>query len=186
MAALLIGAASLWYTNKLVNKLSEEEYNIIQLWAEATHQARRCDGDEYGHQLPLSSVISNNNSIPVIWADRMEPLVPESRLTQSTRLDFTSTASPWIMRHDPIEIRIGQNLKQYILYRDSDLLIQYVIILTSSWVSSRFSCSFRYMAFSSSRKAEQNQVWVGMAKETAHQLWYSPSLRPCWRRSEFL
>jgi signal transduction histidine kinase len=71
--------------------------------------------------------------------------------------------------HDPIEIHIG-NIKQYILYRDSELLIrlryypyfQLAVIALFLLVS--------YLAFSSSRKAEQNQVWVGMAKETAHQL----------------
>ena len=72
--------------------------------------------------------------------------------------------------HAPIEIKIGQSLKQYILYRDSELLIrlryypffQLGVIALFLFVS--------YLAFSTSRKAEQNQVWVGMAKETAHQL----------------
>jgi hypothetical protein len=71
--------------------------------------------------------------------------------------------------HDPIEIHIG-TIKQYILYRDSELLIrlryypyfQLAVIALFLLVS--------YLAFSNSRKAEQNQVWVGMAKETAHQL----------------
>jgi signal transduction histidine kinase len=74
------------------------------------------------------------------------------------------------VEHPPIEIKIGRNLRQYILYRDSDLLVrlryypyfQLAVIGLFLFVS--------YLAFSTSRKAEQNQVWVGMAKETAHQL----------------
>ena len=74
------------------------------------------------------------------------------------------------LEHEPIEIKIGKNLKQFILYKDSDLLVrlryypffQLAVIALFLFVS--------YLAFSSSRKAEQNQVWVGMAKETAHQL----------------
>lgn len=73
-------------------------------------------------------------------------------------------------QHEPIEIKIAQNFKQYILYKDSELLVrlryypyfQLAVIALFLFVS--------YLAFSTSRKAEQNQVWVGMAKETAHQL----------------
>lgn len=172
LAALLIGAASLWYTNKLVNKLSEEEYKRIQLWAEATR--RLADVTEMNTDINfLSSVISNNNSIPVIWADEEFKVISYRNLDSLKALDSTYlNRQALIMRteHDPIEIRIGQNLKQYILYRDSDLLIrlryypyfQLGVIALFLFVS--------YLAFSSSRKAEQNQVWVGMAKETAHQL----------------
>ena len=172
VAALLIGAASLWYTNKLVNKLSEEEYKRIQLWAEATR--RLADVTEMNTDINfLSSVISNNNSIPVIWADEEFKVISYRNLDSLKALDSTYlNRQALIMRteHDPIEIRIGQNLKQYILYRDSDLLIrlryypyfQLGVIALFLFVS--------YLAFSSSRNAEQNQVWVGMAKETAHQL----------------
>ena len=172
VAALLIGAASLWYTNKLVNKLSEEEYKRIQLWAEATR--RLADVTEMNTDINfLSSVISNNNSIPVIWADEEFKVISYRNLDSLKALDSTYlNRQALIMRteHDPIEIRIGQNLQQYILYRDSDLLIrlryypyfQLGVIALFLFVS--------YLAFSSSRNAEQNQVWVGMAKETAHQL----------------
>lgn len=172
VAALLIGAASLWYTNKLVNQLSEEEYKRIQLWAEATR--RLADVTEMNTDINfLSSVISNNNSIPVIWADEEFKVISYRNLDSLKALDSTYlNRQALIMRteHDPIEIRIGQNLKQYILYRDSDLLIrlryypyfQLGVIALFLFVS--------YLAFSSSRNAEQNQVWVGMAKETAHQL----------------
>ena len=73
-------------------------------------------------------------------------------------------------QHEPIEISFGPDMKQYILFKDSDVLVrlryypyfQLAVIALFLFVS--------YLAFSSSRKAEQNQVWVGMAKETAHQL----------------
>jgi signal transduction histidine kinase len=70
----------------------------------------------------------------------------------------------------PLEISILGGNKNYVLYKDSTLLVklryypyfQLAVIALFLMVS--------YLAFSSSRKAEQNQVWVGMAKETAHQL----------------
>jgi signal transduction histidine kinase len=171
LAALMIGTASLWYTNRLVNKLAVEERKKIELWAEATR--RLADVSELNTDINfLSNVISNNNTIPVIWADdKFNPI-------SSRNLDSLQSLSEEYLRkqivemravHDPIEIHIG-TIKQYILYRDSELLIrlryypyfQLAVIALFLLVS--------YLAFSNSRKAEQNQVWVGMAKETAHQL----------------
>ena len=64
ITALLIGTASLWYTNRLVKKLSEEERKKIELWAEATR--RLADVTEINSDINfLSNVISNNNTIPV-------------------------------------------------------------------------------------------------------------------------
>jgi signal transduction histidine kinase len=171
VAALLIGAASLWYTNKLVKKLSEEERKKIELWAEATRLIS--DVTEMNTDLNfLSSVINNNNTIPVIWASDSFTVISFRNLDSVKSLDKKYLEEQVkIMReeHPPIEIKIGP-LRQYILYKDSDLLIrlryypffQLAVITLFLFVS--------YLAFSTSRKAEQNQVWVGMAKETAHQL----------------
>ena len=172
VAALLIGAASLWYTNKLVNKLADEEHKKIELWAEATK--RLADVSEVNTDINfLSSVISNNNTIPVIWADENFKVISSRNLDSLRALDSTYLKNQVaVMRsqHEPIEIKIAQNFKQYILYKDSELLVrlryypyfQLAVIALFLFVS--------YLAFSTSRKAEQNQVWVGMAKETAHQL----------------
>lgn len=168
----MIGGASLWYTNRLVKKLSEEERKKIELWAEATR--RLADMSEMNSDINfLSNVISNNNTIPVIWADDKFSVISYRNLDSLRSLDSNYLVEQVeVMRaeHDPIEIKIGQHLKQYILYKDSELLVrlryypyfQLAVIALFLFVS--------YLAFSTSRKAEQNQVWVGMAKETAHQL----------------
>ncbi|MFM7725940.1 MAG: histidine kinase dimerization/phospho-acceptor domain-containing protein, partial [Flavobacteriales bacterium] len=176
------GAASLWYTNKLVNKLSEEEGKKIQLWSEATR--RLADVTELNSDINfLSSVISNNTTIPVILADEAFRPLSWRNLDSVKALDTTFlVAQIAIMReqHEPIEIAFGPTLKQYILYKDSDVLVrlryypyfQLAVIALFLLVS--------YLAFSSSRKAEQNQVWVGMAKETAHQLGTPLSSMMAW------
>ena len=120
----------------------------------------------------LSSVISNNNSIPVIWADEEFKVISYRNLDSLKALDSTYlNRQALIMRteHDPIEIRIGQNLKQYILYRDSDLLIrlryypyfQLGVIALFLFVS--------YLAFQFPKRGTKPGVGR-MAKETAHQL----------------
>ncbi len=171
IAAILIGAASLWYTNRLVKKLSDEERKKIELWSEATR--RLADVSEENSDLNfLSNVINNNNTIPVIWADENLKVISFRNIDSLKALEkgyLEKMVNTMQEEHPVIEIKIGQ-LRQYILYKDSDLLIrlryypyfQLAVITLFLFVS--------YLAFNTSRKAEQNQVWVGMAKETAHQL----------------
>jgi signal transduction histidine kinase len=182
VAALLIGATSLWYTNKLVKKLSEEEGKKIQLWAEATR--RLADVTELNADINfLSIVIGNNTTIPVILTDENFNALSWRNLDSLRTTDTTYLAneiSTMLKQHPPIEIEIAPQLKQYILYKDSEVLVrlryypylQLAVIALFLFVS--------YLAFSSSRKAEQNQVWVGMAKETAHQLGTPLSSMMAW------
>jgi len=171
-AALLIGAASLWYTNKLVKSLADEERKKINLWAEATKKL--ADVSELNTDLGFPyAVISDNTTIPVILTDSSFDMITFRNL-DSVKMQNSLYADNEIaeMRdsHDPIEIILpGQN-KNYILYKDSTLLVKlrYYPYFQLSVIALFLFVS--YLAFSNSRKSEQNQVWVGMAKETAHQL----------------
>ena len=171
-AALLIGAASLWYTNKLVKSLADEERKKINLWAEATKKL--ADVSELNTDLGFPyAVISDNTTIPVILTDSAFNMITFRNL-DSVKMRNSLHADDEIaeMRdsHDPIEIVLpGQN-KNYILYKDSTLLVKlrYYPYFQLSVIALFLFVS--YLAFSNSRKSEQNQVWVGMAKETAHQL----------------
>ncbi|MFM9027061.1 MAG: sensor histidine kinase [Bacteroidota bacterium] len=179
-AALLIGAVSLWYTNKLVKKLSEEERKKMELWAEATR--RIADPNDSSDLSVFTKILTNNTTIPVILTDSsFNPLslknLDSLKLNDSTYIREQIE----IMRsqHEPIEVDPA-NLNQLVFYKDSDLLVrlryypyfQLAVIALFLFVS--------YIAFSTSRKAEQNQVWVGMAKETAHQLGTPLSSMMAW------
>jgi two-component system, sporulation sensor kinase D len=173
VAALFIGAASLWYTNRLVKNLAEEERKKIELWAEASRLLGNVTDLNGDLDLPFK-VISDNTTIPVIIADSNFKTINYRNLDSLHALDSTwlkNKVAVMRSKHTPIEISYKQtNLKQYILYDDSEVLVrlhyypyfQLTVIALFLMVS--------YLAFSTSRKAEQNQVWVGMAKETAHQL----------------
>jgi signal transduction histidine kinase len=78
-------------------------------------------------------------------------------------------------QHEPIEIvvnipELNTSFKNYIYYKDSSLLTQLRYYPYFQLAVIALFLLVSYFAFSTSRKAEQNQVWVGMAKETAHQL----------------
>ena len=169
---MLIGAASLWYTNRLVENLSEEERKKVELWAEATRKLG--DINDINADVDfLSTVISNNTTIPVLLTDEKGDMISYRNLDSARVADTV-----WVQRqreemkaqHTPILIALYEGQKNFIYYRDSVLLtkLRYYPYFQLTVIALFLLVS--YLAFSSSRKAEQNRVWVGMAKETAHQL----------------
>jgi two-component sensor histidine kinase len=170
--AVIIGLLSLLYTQSLVKKLKEEERKKVELWAEATRQFINSP-DSTQNLVFLAKIIEENNTVPVIWTDAADKIIsvknfdpvkvrdPEYLLARLERMKEKT---------EPIIIDLGSGDIQKIYYRDSIILtrltwypyVQLSVIVLFILVS--------YLAFSSSRKAEQNQVWVGMSKETAHQL----------------
>ena len=180
--AILIGIGSLLYTNKLVGSLKVEEQKKVKLWAEATERLADVTINNQDDGF-LLEVITNNETIPVMWVDQNDKII------SARNLDSLKSENPEYLNrqlekmkdeNEPILMDLGDNFKNYIYYRNSILLtklayypyFQLAIILLFMLVS--------YFAFSESRKAEQNQVWVGLSKETAHQLGTPTSALMAW------
>ncbi len=172
ISAILIGAGSLWYTNRLVGHIENTERQKMELWAEAT---RIVIGAPLESELAFPfSVIEGNTHIPVILTDST------GEILGSKNIDTTKVKHPEAYmqkqlkqareENDSLIINLGEDSYQLLFYRDSILLrkltlfpyVQLGVIILFILVS--------YIAFSVSRKAEQNEVWTGMSKETAHQL----------------
>lgn len=171
LIAIVIGITSLWYTQSLIRKLAVEERKNVELWAEAIRQLSNIELDQ--DVSFISNVIINNKTIPGIVVDDQNNILYHRNLQpEKTRDDASLLKELQEMKagKEPIVISLSNGHKNFIYYRDSILLtqlyyypfIQLGVIFLFILVS--------YLAFSSSRKAEQNQVWVGMSKETAHQL----------------
>jgi signal transduction histidine kinase len=171
LSAILIGVGSLWYTNRLVKRIEDTERQKMEIWAEAVRIVTSA-GLDRELAFPFS-VIENNTHIPVILTDSAGVIINQNNL------DSIKAENPkYIYRqlehareeNDSILINLGPDEYQLLFYRDSILLrqlkyfpyVQLGVIILFILVS--------YIAFSVSRKAEQNEVWTGMSKETAHQL----------------
>jgi len=169
--AVLIGMGSLIYTENLVRKLKKEERKNVELWAEATKLISlpaTTQNVEF-----LSLIIDNNNTVPVILTDESDNII-DARNFSSERIGdkkyLIKNLNKIKEKNQPITITLENGHYNLIYYKDSIILtmlryypyIQFGIIIFFILVS--------YLAFRSSRKADQNQVWVGMSKETAHQL----------------
>ncbi|MFM9007996.1 MAG: sensor histidine kinase [Bacteroidota bacterium] len=172
LAAMLIGIGSLMYTNRLVQELSTEEKKKVELWAEATRQVSDIDSEPGDIGFALS-VLTDNTTVPVILTDEFEHIISTRNLDSlqsSDSLYLHNELSEMKAQHAPIEIRFAGDQRNFIYYKDSIILtrLRYYPYFQLGVIALFLMVS--YLAFSSSRKAEENQVWVGMAKETAHQL----------------
>jgi len=122
----------------------------------------------------FSEVVLNSASVPVIITDSTQNSViaygnlPDNKMKEPAFVQKTLDAMK--SQNRPIEVNLADTGIRYIFYKDSFLLTQlkyYPFVMFGVFSIFLF---IAYLLFSTARKSEQNQVWVGMAKETAHQL----------------
>lgn len=177
MAALLIGLSTLYYTNNLVKTLSEREKKQIDLYAKGLRFAISPENTGSMNFL-FESIIENNTSIPVILADEQNKAVSFKNLdTDSTWSEqqlnhfLSDQIAEMKLQYEPIVVDYpGINLRNYIYYKNSKLLTQLKFYPYIQLLAISVFVFIAYMAFNFSRRSEQDKVWVGMSKETAHQL----------------
>ncbi len=173
--AVLIGFASLFITNRLVKDLSQEERKKIVLWAEAIKELSQLTNleDTTQNYTIISEVLQNNTTVPVILADENDNMlsyinIPPQKLDTKEEVDRMIVSMK--ASKEPIEVILLDGSKNYVYYKDSTTLIQLTYYPYVQLIIIVLFILASYYAFSQSRKSEQNRVWVGMAKETAHQL----------------
>ena len=175
-AAIVIAAASLAISHFLVADLENEEKNRMAVWAEAMRTLNNAD-EKTDLNLVLK-VINENNTIPVVVLDSQGKAQVFRNVTLSGA-DFNDSlknaallGKTFLRKGRHIKIMLNQKNNEYIqvCYDESLMLkrlaayplVQLGIVLIFVVVA--------IFALLSSKKAEQNKVWVGLSKETAHQL----------------
>ncbi|MDE5744193.1 MAG: ATP-binding protein [Paramuribaculum sp.] len=188
--ALLIAAAAvvvffLYFSNGLVKNLSAQERERMEIWADATRRLAADSQDSQGTDVDfMLSVIEANHTIPLLLVDSGDNIVFHRNFSLPEPLDSTdlTAISPknslFLTKQlrelkksgNKIDIRIDSTSVQQLYYRDSTVLqrlsyypyVQTLVMLAF--------VAMVYFAVTSTKKAEQNKVWVGLTKETAHQL----------------
>lgn len=184
----------LWVSSRLVNDLTIQERERMEVWAGATRQmARATVCDDVTGDLPdvsdadlefLLSILTGNHTIPVLLTDDdgnildhrnfdlpevVDSLNPQP-LSASNSAYLLSKLEELKKTDHVIQIVVAPQVIQYVYYDDSKLIkrlsyypyVQLLVMLAFIAVV--------YYALSSTKRAEQNKVWVGLSKETAHQL----------------
>jgi len=180
--AILIGVASLLYTNWLTRKMALEERKKVELWAEATKRYVEPVDEaisEMDHAALNTSyltlimaILEQNTTIPVI-------ILEGGTVNDDFNIRYSSARKQQVLKNElekmkkysePIPIKLDEDNILLLYFRESNILrnlrfypfVQLFVIMVFIMVA--------YFAFNATQRAEQNQVWVGMSKETAHQL----------------
>jgi len=170
VVGVIIVVASTYFSNRLARSLAQEEKRKIEIWAEATRQLILSD-DNTNLEF-ITSIIEENKTIPVILVDENDQLLSSLniRVPRNDSEQFYKNEIQRLKHKNPaIEVKLGDT-SQFLYYDESSLLkklyyfpyVQLSVIFVFMLIS--------FFAFSSTKKAEQNRVWVGLSKETAHQL----------------
>ncbi|SNR73676.1 MULTISPECIES: ATP-binding protein [Hymenobacter] len=174
--ALLIAAATVIYTNILVQRLSEREQQQIDLYAKTQRYIINTE-EESDNSFLMDEIIKANTTIPVIFTDADANIIdaknvsiPKGLSEQAAIAFLRREIAVMKQQHPPIVVEIGAGLRNFIYYKESALLTQLRYYPLVQLAVIGCLAIIAYFTFSYSRRAEQNRVWVGLAKETAHQL----------------
>ena len=168
---LVIVVLSVSFTTRLANKFAEEEYRKIELWAEATRQLIMADEDD-NIDLILS-VMEGNTTIPVYMVDSAHQLLLSRNVREPKHNKeefYQQRINNLRLSQEPIVVQVNEEVTQYIYYEDSILLrrlywfpyVQLAVIIAFIAIA--------VIALIMAQRSEQNSLWVGLSKETAHQL----------------
>ena len=172
VVAALIAAASLLVSNALVNDLKSEEESKMKIWASAMSSLISADVNT---DVALEQeIITGNSTIPVIFIDDKGSIISYNNLDIPAENDTLSVlmnrAAGMRSAGKVIPVPMGELGEYSACYDDSEILVQlsYYPYVQLAVVLLFFVVCF--VAIVSSKRAEQNRVWVGLSKETAHQL----------------
>jgi signal transduction histidine kinase len=170
LSAVAIGVLTLWYTEQFAARLRAEEERRVELWAEAVESIVQSDPEA---DLTLATrIIELNTTIPLILTDANGVILNHRNLperdTSSAAIEAELTRM--MAYAAPIPVHLLPGVDQFIYRNESTNLRRlrfyprFLLGIIGAYIL------LAYIGFSRARKAEQDRVWTGMARETAHQL----------------
>lgn len=169
---------SLVLSNRLAKELSDDEQKRLEIWAMATENLV-VKGEQADLDLILK-ILQSNSTIPVILFDENSGEVQSHNIAlpkENEHNFLLKKMREFRERHEPI--RLGE-LNQLLYYDDSYRLKQLRIYPFIQLFVIFLFMGLAFFALNRSRRAEQNQLWVGLSKETAHQLGTPISSLAAW------
>lgn len=173
IVALVIVGASLYYTSELAGKLAVEEKKKVEELATALKTLGSTANTSSQENAFASNIIERNTTIPLIITDEKDGIIDSKNIDTTHSLNKTNLVKDKLQEfkkiHSPIPVDYGTG-KNYVYYGESYLLTQ---LRYFPYVQLAIIILFLVvvlLALTTAHRSLQNQVWVGLSKETAHQL----------------
>lgn len=181
ITAAAVVATFLYFSSTLIADLSVAERERMEIWAGATKElAASTLADHPDTDIDfLLSIISGNTTIPVLLTDQAGNIIDQRNFTLPAPDDPADPRNIRFLQQkldglrnssNIIPIELAPGITQYLYYEDSTLLKRMSVFPYIQLLVMLAFIAVVYFAVLSTKKAEQNKVWVGLSKETAHQL----------------
>ena len=181
LIALIIASGTLYYTQTLVAKLQQSQREIVQLYANGYEYLATSTSVDADLTFLFDNIIKRID-FPVILTDKDNNINLENR-TETKNIDYDTAMSKEELRiylgkiitemdeiHQPINITYADTIiLQRLHYGDSELIKQLKFYPYLQIIIAALFITLGYIGFSQIKRSEQSNIWVGMAKETAHQ-----------------
>ena len=180
--SLVLVAVFIYFSNSLVKDLAKQERERMQIWADATRELVTSTDTDVDF---LLSIIEGNHNIPVLLVDGDNNIIEQRNFKLPNPADSLKIVAEYStvnkaflekklkkLRNttNNIEIKFDDNTRQMLYYEDSNVLRRLAYYPYIQLAVMLLFIAIAYFALISVKKAEQNRVWVGLSKETAHQL----------------
>ena len=180
--SLVLVAVFIYFSNTLVKDLAKQERERMEIWADATRELTTSTDTDVDF---LFRIIHGNRNIPVLLVDEQDNIIeqrnfklPEPADTAKMIDEYSVINKKFLNKKlkklrnstNRIEIKIDDTTSQMLYYEDSDVLRRLAYYPYIQLAVMLLFLGIAYFALISVKKAEQNRVWVGLSKETAHQL----------------
>ena len=181
IVAIFFAVVSLVISDRLVSQMAEEERHKMELWAAATQSVTSNDYEE--SLLFASRIIESNTTIPMIQVNARGEIINYNNIdlprTDPSRYLYQKL-NEFREGYPPIEIDYGLG-KEYLYYSDSTTLKQLLLFPYVQVAVFLIILGVSVLAIVSLKRADQNFIWEGMSRETAHQLGTPISSLMAWR-----
>lgn len=195
VVSVILVAGFIYMSNRIVRDLTQQERDRMEIWANATKELATMgteQTDSMGDPIPamqtdvdfLLSIIEGNHNIPVLLVDDQGEIMLHRNFRLPEPIDslapyaISDVNMSYLKKKlarlqnssNKIEIKIDDETTQHLYYEDSTTLRQLAWFPYIQLAVMLIFLAVAYFALISVKKAEQNRVWVGLSKETAHQL----------------
>ena len=183
VGSLVIIAGSLLYSNHLVKNLAEQEAIRVKHYSELLKYVALADPE--CETSAIFEIIKANQSIPTVLVDAENNILDSRNVSDEedpskAEKEVQAFLERMIKKGDRVEMDLGMGLFQYVYYDESTHLKQLRLFPYLQLVVIGIFILVIFVGFSVATKNEQNKVWVGLAKETAHQLGTPVSSMMAW------
>jgi len=170
--AFVIVGLILFFTNRFVVKFKEEEQYKMEIWSAAMRQVTILSDMDVDMSFPLE-VITKNVTIPIINTDEDGVIKTYRNIGEHFKgdsLELYNILEEMKEEHDPIVIEYPDSRREYVFYKNSNILNQLEYYPIAMLMMLSFFGALTLWAFKSTKNSEQSLLWAAMAKETAHQI----------------